>query len=167
MASKTTYVPLPPSYQPSYHIQDHEAVSGAKLKNVLANFKLGVHFKPNIVLINVGTNNANDNDGVGEAYNLMNDILNEIWTSPDMSNTCVMLSTLLPTNHGTGKAHRLTMNDAYRRLVQDRGVRDGKCIFLADMEPNGPGKNFLGLDQDVWAEDEKGGTVIHPNVSSR
>ncbi|KFA66600.1 hypothetical protein S40285_08276 [Stachybotrys chlorohalonatus IBT 40285] len=55
------------------------------------------------------------------------------------------------------------MNDAYRRLVQDGRVRDAKCIFLADMEPEGAGKNFMGLNENVWAEDEKGGTVIHPN----
>ncbi|KFA66603.1 hypothetical protein S40285_10598 [Stachybotrys chlorohalonatus IBT 40285] len=51
---------------------DHEAQSGAKLNNVLANFKGGKNFKPNIVIINVGTNNANDNDGVGQAYDLTN-----------------------------------------------------------------------------------------------
>lgn len=58
--------------QPIDHQQDHEAQSGAKLNNVLANFKGGKNFKPNIVIINVGTNNANDNDGVGQAYDLTN-----------------------------------------------------------------------------------------------
>jgi hypothetical protein len=145
-------------------VKNHEAQSGAKLNSVLANFKGAKGYKPNIVLINVGTNNANDNDGVGQAYDSMNAILNEIWGSPDMSQTCVILSTLLPTNHGTGRTHRITMNNAYRRLVQDRGVRDAKCIFLADMEPEGAGKNFLGINENVWAEDERGGTLIHPNV---
>lgn len=120
------------------------------------------------MIINVGTNNANGNDGVGQAYDLMNEILNEIWGSPDMSQTCIILSTLLPTSHPEGKNHRLTMNTAYRKLVQDRGIRDAKCIFIADAEPEGSGKNFMGINEPIWAEDElrPGEVIIHPNVSS-
>lgn len=95
----------------------------------------------------------------------MNAILNEIWGSPDMSQTCIILSTLLPTNHPTGRNTRISMNNDYRKLVQDRGVRDAKCIFIADMEPEGAGKNFMGINEPVWAADEVGGTLIHPNVS--
>ncbi|KAM5354317.1 hypothetical protein ACJ41O_000966 [Fusarium nematophilum] len=113
---------------------DHETTSRAKLAAIPGYFEHSKNYKPNIVLINVGTNNANDNDQANQAYQLMGSIVDEIWRADGMSQTCVMLLTLLPTNHPTGIEKRLIMNDAYRRVVREK-AKAGKCIYLADMEP--------------------------------
>lgn len=92
----------------------------------------------------------------------MGSIVDRIWGYDGMSDTCVIVSTLLPTNHGEGRINRISMNQAYRNVVRDK-ANDGKCIYLADMEPPGEGSGFLGLDQPVWMDGE---TIhIHPNVS--
>lgn len=90
----------------------------------------------------------------------MEEIINEIWGAADMADTCVILSTLLVTSHETGAANRGTINDQYRDLV--RNYKDDKCIYLADMEPEGEGQSFISLDDDIWSDDPK----IHPNVST-
>ena len=112
--------------------------------------------------MNIGTNNANSGQDVSNAYEMMASILDKIWGSSGMSETCVIVSTLLPTNHGEGRINRISMNQAYRNVVRDK-ANSGKCVYLADMEPPGEGSGFLGLDQPVWMAGE---TIhIHPNVS--
>ena len=143
--------------------QDHEATSGAKLHEVLNNYlPRSLPYRPNIVYINVGTNNANSGQDVATAYDWMGSIVDRIWNYDGMSETCVIVSTLLPTNHGTGRINRIAINQAYRNVVRDKSNAN-KCIYLADMEPPGEGSGFLGLNQPVWAAGEN--PVIHPNVS--
>ena len=92
----------------------------------------------------------------------MASIVEKIWGTDGMGETCVIVSTLLATNHGQGRINRISMNQAYRNVVRDKS-NDGKCIYLADMEPAGEGSNFLGLSEPVWMAGE---TIhIHPNVS--
>ena len=86
--------------------------------------------------------------------------MGDIWRDQGLSDTCVILSTLIPTGVQTGTINRITINQAYRNLVRDR-FQEGKCIYVADMEPPGQGSGFLGLNQPVWANENP---VIHPNV---
>lgn len=88
----------------------------------------------------------------------MLDIVDSIWKAPDMSDTCVFLSTILPTDHGTGRVHRLTINNHYRNVVSKR-AGDGKCIYLADTEPGGAGKDFMSINMPIWSDSPK----VHPN----
>ena len=109
-------------------------------------------------MINGGTNNAIKGDHVDEMYDQMEGILEDIWGYDDMENTCVILSTLIPTEDRQGSINRVSINSAYRRLVDD--YNGDKCIYLADMEPTGDGKDFISLDGDYWADSPK----VHPNV---
>lgn len=87
----------------------------------------------------------------------MNDILNDIWGAEDMADTCVMLSTIIPTNDATGSQTRLVINERFRALVTKR-AQDGKCIYLAEMDPNNSG-------WITWDEFASGESVhVHPNV---
>lgn len=138
--------------------KDHEAVSGAILAShpdggsasiIYEQLLLSLGYRPNIVIINGGTNNANRNLDVDTAGEKMEAILNKIWSEPDMAETCVILSTLLPTTHEKGQLTRPTINQQYRNLVNKWNKE--KCIWLADMEPNHEGRDFLGINELVWA----------------
>jgi hypothetical protein len=104
--------------------------------------------------------NANLNFEVNRAYQAMEDIANTIWNTDGMAETCIILSKLLPTGHPDGRIQRLPINTAYRQLVRD--YRDRKCIYIADMEPQGPGANFLAFTRinDFYVDD------THPRVST-
>lgn len=132
----------------NFEDRDHEAVSGDLVSQIHTRLKIALGYRPNIVIINGGTNNANNGIGLGTMYQQMEDLVKEIWGAENMSDTCVILSTLLPTDHAQGALNRIGINQAYRSLVSD--YRGSKCIYLADMEPQGEGKNFLGINEDIW-----------------
>lgn len=138
--------------------QDHEATSGAILTEIRDYLDRSLGYKPNIVMINGGTNNANRGDAVDLAYDQMNDILQAIWGHDEaMKHTCIILSTLLPTTEKLGRINRIPMNNDYRRLVDDH--KGERCIYLADMEPTGEGSDYLSVDGPYWSD------PTHPNVS--
>lgn len=84
--------------------------------------------KPNVVLINAGTNDATQNFAVGNAYNRMRDMLDYIFTStPGVS---IALSTLLPNTLSPGNV--ASINHQYRQLVRDQASA-GRHIVLAEM----------------------------------
>lgn len=90
----------------------------------------------------------------------MEDMLNTIWNSDGMKDTCVILSTLIDTSDITGSINRLAINGQYRRLVDK--LKGEHCIYLADMDPDGVGHGWIRLPEDYTA----GETVhVHPNVS--
>lgn len=112
-------------------------------------------------MINAGTNNANGAVDLDKVYDQMESILEDIWDADDMDETCIILSTLLPTTHPKGQKNRLAINDDYRQLVKDYARK--KCIYLADMEPEGELEDFLSVDKPLWADEPK----VHPNVRIR
>ncbi|KAH7129387.1 family 3 carbohydrate esterase [Dactylonectria estremocensis] len=112
---------------------------------------------PNVIIINGGTNDAIQNIAPSEAGDRMNNILNDIWGAEGMSGACIMLSTVLDTTHSTGRVTRITINGKYRKLVKQR-AGDGKCTYIADMDPPGTG-GWISWDDYDPAETTK----IHPN----
>ncbi|KAK0099309.1 hypothetical protein ONS96_008539 [Cadophora gregata f. sp. sojae] len=136
---------------------EHEAVSGDVLTQILARVPRSVGFKPNVVIINGGTNDGNGGVDIGNVGNRMNDILNALWNAEDMSSTCIMLSTLLPTTNGNGAGNRGSINQQYRDLVTRR-AGEGKCIYLADMDPGG--QVWFNFQTD-YMEGES--PAVHPN----
>lgn len=171
MTDKVSSVPFIKLWQAStrfhlngltYTTQDHEATSGALIHEARNYLRRSLPYKPNIVIINVGTNNANNNRDVPQAEELMGGIFDAIWNESGMRDTCIILSTLLPTSAREGTINRISINQGYRNLVRTR-FGEGKCTYIADMEPPGEGSGFLGLNQPVWAPNEN--PVIHPNVS--
>ncbi|KAF4998528.1 hypothetical protein FDECE_11769 [Fusarium decemcellulare] len=113
----------------------------------------------NIMLINLGTNDGNQNIAISEIGSRMENILNDVWAADGMSKTCVLLSTLLPTTNKNGAANRPTINSQYRALV-DKKAGEGKCIYMADMQPNG--QDWLDLETDFLKDETP---KVHPNVS--
>lgn len=132
--------------------------------DVLAQIRDRLHgalgYNANIVIINGGTNNANAKEEPDLQYihDEMDGILTDIWNHEGTADTCIILSTLLPTTHPNGAEHRIPINDEYRKLVREH--EEDKCIYLADMEPEGEGSDFLSTDEDFWDDDPK----VHPNV---
>lgn len=120
--------------------------------------KNSLGYKANIVIINGGTNNANapGEPDLEYIHDEMEGILTDIWDYPDSADTCIILSTLLPTTNPNGKVNRIPINEEYRKLVRE--YEDEKCIYLADMEPEGEGKDFLSVDEPIYAD------PVHPNV---
>ncbi|KAH7390083.1 family 3 carbohydrate esterase [Cadophora sp. MPI-SDFR-AT-0126] len=133
---------------------DCEAVAGDVLTQILARVPHSLGYKPNIVIINGGTNDANGpapgSASVSTAGNRMNDILNALWGADGMSNTCIMLSTLIPTNNANGMVNVPVINNQYRALVTQRAA-EGKCIYLAEMWPNGDSAPWLLFDTHYLA----------------
>jgi hypothetical protein len=118
-------------------------------------------YKPNVIIINAGTNDANGNVDIGNAGLRMRRMLMDLWEGEGMRETCVMLSTLLPTTHSVGRNTRLDINQQYRNLVAEL-YSTGKCIYLADMDPPGTGNGWITISGDMDANEV---VKIHPNVS--
>lgn len=112
------------------------------------------------MLINLGTNDGNGNVDLANVGTRMESVLDDMWAADGMADTCVMLSTLLPTTNTNGAANRATINGQYRSLVIKK-AGEGKCIYMADMQPNGQEWFDLAVD---FHDDEV--PKVHPNVSS-
>lgn len=89
----------------------------------------------------------------------MNDILNALWDADGMSDTCIFLSTLIPSSNTDLETNRVTINSQYSSLVTQRAA-EGKCIYLAEMDPNG--EQWLEIDTDYLASESP---HVHPNDS--
>ena len=113
-------------------------------------------YKPNVVVINCGTNDAQRTIDPGGAGERMRNVLQDIWGGANMEKTCIMLSTVLPTTNVAGSTNRITINRLYRTLVEQYW-KAGKCIYLAEMDPEGSGNGWISLNSDM---DPDG---IHPN----
>ncbi len=90
----------------------------------------------------------------------MNDILNALWDADGMSSTCIMLSTLIPSNNANGVVNIPLINSQYRALVTKRAA-EGKCIYLAEMWPNGDSSQWFQFDTDYLTTESP---HVHPNV---
>ncbi|SPN96486.1 uncharacterized protein DNG_00014 [Cephalotrichum gorgonifer] len=135
---------------------DHEATPGALIDQIRGYLQRSLPYKPNIVMINGGTNNALGGKDADKSYEIMDGILNDIWGYPDMGETCVILSTLLPGDYNDeALLRKLRIGATYRRLVTD--YRNKKCIYLADTDPVGSPNTFLDVNGPYWTDD------IHPN----
>ncbi|KAF4470857.1 fg-gap repeat domain-containing [Fusarium albosuccineum] len=137
--------------------KDHEAVPGDVLTQVLARVPNSTGFKPNIVIINAGTNDANTPVDPANAGSRLNNILNALWKADGMSKTCLIVSTLIPTTNANGAANQDSINDQYRALVKQR-AGEGKCIYMADMWPKG--EQWFDFSKDYLAGETP---AVHPN----
>ncbi|VUC32963.1 unnamed protein product [Clonostachys rosea] len=105
-------------------------------------------YKPDLYLINLGTNDAVQDFQVDTAGQRMEELIDFLWkTTP---NAKVVLSTLIRSNNPTYDDRIVKINAQYRALVAKR-EGNGK-IFLAKMhDPNGPAVADISDDK------------IHPN----
>ncbi|KAL1608357.1 hypothetical protein SLS60_003298 [Paraconiothyrium brasiliense] len=116
--------------------KQHEGHRGFLITEVAAKVSCAIDQKPNLVLINAGTNDAlraDQNGGVsfaqgaqGRMKDMIDDILSLV---PDVT---VILSTLLPNGNAAANNYAGTINAGFRSLVTSYQSA-GKKVQLADM----------------------------------
>ncbi|KAF6820914.1 hypothetical protein CMUS01_11465 [Colletotrichum musicola] len=110
---------------------DFEAVRGSKVDQVRELAKNSYGHKPNLILINAGTNDcvAQDTSGTKDQMGgLLDDLFKEI------PGTTIIVSTVLASNRDDDiEKHRPGLNDDYRALVEERRAQKQKVV-LADMD---------------------------------
>lgn len=89
--------------------------------------------KPNVVLINAGTNDCRLNLDIPGAGDRMQEMIEAILRQKDMGKATIILSTLIPSNQKEVKANRDAVNAQYRKLVTAM-TKKGTAIRLAEME---------------------------------
>lgn len=89
-------------------------------------------YKPNVVLINAGTNDCRLGIEIPEAGTRMRSLIETLVQAEDMSRTLIVLSTLLPTENAQAKANVPSVNAQYRTLVKTMR-EEGVSIVLAEM----------------------------------
>ncbi|KAG9249745.1 uncharacterized protein F5Z01DRAFT_631089, partial [Emericellopsis atlantica] len=137
---------------------DHEGVSGDRVDQVEDRARGSCRvWLPNVVLINAGTNDANQNFDVDRTGLRMQELINTIIA--EVPDAVIVLSTLLPTNNQDAQARVNRINDQYRQVhrefvpVNEDGQEEPNPsikVVLADMA------SFLTLD-DIH-------DGIHPDV---
>jgi lysophospholipase L1-like esterase len=116
---------------------DVEGWSGYRIDQVHAVAKASVPaWKPNLVLVNAGTNDAAQNHDVPHAGERMEQMLADVWAlSPRAT---VLLSTLLLNTNEDTERNVVEINEQYAKLVE-KLREEGRRIVLVDMHgPEGP-----------------------------
>ncbi|KAJ4264235.1 hypothetical protein NW762_005429 [Fusarium torreyae] len=136
---------------------DNEGHPGYKVEGISKELENSLPFKPNLVMIQAGTNDGREYDvndphvkGVGKS---MREMIMKIYNEPDMNKTCVLLSTLLWSKQNDDS--RKSINNQYRDLVDDL-KKEGKCIYLADQDPD---------EKSTWIPENMITDGIHPNTA--
>ncbi|KAK1239333.1 hypothetical protein MKX07_008821 [Trichoderma sp. CBMAI-0711] len=133
---------------------DNEGTPGAIIDETENHFDNSRSLKPNVIVINLGTNDANRNIDVANGKTRMRNLLMHIWASDGMADACIMLSTLIPSGLAAGQQNNPILNKGYRELVTE--LQGQHCIYLADMDPaDGPAHGWLAPDINPDG--------IHPN----
>ncbi|KAM7195757.1 family 3 putative carbohydrate esterase [Naviculisporaceae sp. PSN 640] len=116
---------------------ENEGWPGLRIEQVKEKAALSVvKWKPNLVLINAGTNDGTQDFQVSTAGNRMKELLDLIWRDSPVAT--VVLSTLLPNQVPKTQANVDKINEQYRSLVT-KLRSEGKRIVLAEMTgTNGP-----------------------------
>ncbi|KAK4499432.1 hypothetical protein PRZ48_009946 [Zasmidium cellare] len=109
----------------------HEGHSGHLIRQAYDNMDNSIGKKPNLVLINVGTNDCNQNVDINGAVQRLTDVVDKVFR--ESQRATVILSTLL-INRGNSDANgRVSfVNQGIRRMVYEKR-QDGQRIVLADM----------------------------------
>lgn len=110
--------------------------------------------RPNLVLINAGTNDCREDLNITGAGDRMEKMIDAILKAKDMEKATIILSTLIPSDQKGVKAHRDAVNEQYRKLVTAMSKK-GTPIRLAEME------NALSWPQDYIANGKVDDT--HPS----
>jgi hypothetical protein len=134
-----------------------EAKPGDTIEMVKAASMRSYAYKPNVVLINAGTNDCNRNITISEAGQRMRSLIEGLLNAPDMSEALIVLSTLLPSGNDNIKTNTPAVNEQYRDLVNTmRG--EGVSIVLAEMNGDVP---FILYPEEFTTNGQVDDT--HPN----
>jgi lysophospholipase L1-like esterase len=122
---------------------DVEGYSGLRIDEIKLKADVAVpKYTPNLITLNVGTNDAAQDYQVSTAKDRMRDMVNFLLNN--MSPGPVVLSTLLVNGNSNSEANVVTINAGYRELVQEFQSA-GKRVVLAEMHD----VSGLGVDNLV------------------
>ncbi|KAL2169063.1 hypothetical protein VTG60DRAFT_6485 [Thermothelomyces hinnuleus] len=108
-------------------------------------------YKPNVVLINAGTNDATQDFQVATAGERMEAMLRDLWAvSP---RAVVVLSTLLVNQNEAAERNVVAINKQLRDLITRLSDKEGKKIVLAEMHGHG-GPGLADLADGTHPTDE-------------
>ncbi|KAI9039442.1 SGNH/GDSL hydrolase family protein [Aspergillus affinis] len=140
-----------------------EATPGETIDQVKVAAERSLHFKPNIVLINAGTNDCAKNIDIINAGRRMRSLIENIVHAKGMSKTVIVLSTLLFSKNDVIEKNRIEVNRQYRELVPAL-KKEGVSIYLADMDPPkpSPGNGWIKYPDD-YKKGNNHPDPTHPN----
>ncbi|CAG7924390.1 unnamed protein product [Penicillium olsonii] len=110
------------------HDNDHEGHVGYRIDQVAKIAKKSLKQKPNLILINAGTNDGLQNYKVGTAGERMDSLLTELYDA--VPGTTIILSTLIP--NGKKPVPISSISQQYRDLAAKRRAQNDSLV-LAEM----------------------------------
>ncbi|CAG8097452.1 unnamed protein product [Penicillium olsonii] len=143
---------------------DVEATSGFTIDQVKEAAKKSLKYRPNVILINAGTNDSREGKNISTTGERMESLINSLLNADGMKQTTIILSTLIPSTNSDIELNRADINNQIRQLAA-KMKKDGVSIVLADMDPESPdpGHNWLGDKEDFWHADMDRYDDTHPN----
>ncbi|ETS73393.1 hypothetical protein PFICI_14998 [Pestalotiopsis fici W106-1] len=111
---------------------DVEATPGYVIDQIHTAAALSYGFKPNVVLINAGTNDCVGNVDINNAASRLESMVNDLWANV-AEDTVIIISTILINNVESVNECRAIVNPMYRQL-QASLAAEGKPIYLTDFD---------------------------------
>ncbi|XXH02567.1 hypothetical protein Hte_008944 [Hypoxylon texense] len=113
-------------------IQDVEATPGYVITQIHTSAENCYAFKPNVVVINAGTNDCVKNIDTANAHTRLESMISDLWTNIG-DETVIIISTILINGVASVNTCSATINDNYRSLVSSLRA-DDKPIYLTDFD---------------------------------
>ncbi|KAF7531462.1 hypothetical protein G7054_g8866 [Neopestalotiopsis clavispora] len=111
-----------------------EATPGDLVDQVHERSKLSYAYKPNVVMINAGTNDCVRTIDISGIGSRMTSLINDIWAADGMRNTLILLSQVLPSGDATCQNNnRASINTQYADLARTLRAQ-GRPISLVSMD---------------------------------
>ncbi|KAJ5352116.1 hypothetical protein N7452_001090 [Penicillium brevicompactum] len=141
---------------------DVEAKSGNTIGMVQAASVNSLHYRPNVVLINAGTNDCRLAIDIPNTSERMKVLIDSLLKADGMDKTTIILSTLIPSTEVNTTKFRPDVNNQFRELAVKLRSK-GYPIVLADMDPEkpDPGNGWIVSPADFQHGDSVDDT--HPN----
>ena len=112
---------------------DHEGHIGLRIDEINTQYvNTVIAMQPNLILMNLGTNDASQNFDVPEAGDRMITLLTQIYAG--IPETTIVLSTLLPNSDASTRDRARQISGQYRDLVMPYFLKRNKKITLAEMD---------------------------------
>ncbi|KAJ4296824.1 Glucan endo-1,3-alpha-glucosidase agn1 [Kalmusia sp. IMI 367209] len=124
---------------------EHEAVSGARIDEVYKNLDRSSAFKPNVILVNAGTNDCQQNFQLDGAINRLSDLLKKAWDQS--SQATIILSTLVMSTNEAGNPGIQARVSKYNEGVRNRFI--SKDDLSDNIHPTNDGYRKMAA---VWNE---------------
>ncbi|OTA98047.1 carbohydrate esterase family 3 protein [Hypoxylon sp. CI-4A] len=111
---------------------DVEATPGYVITQVHSSAEACYAYKPNIVVINAGTNDCVKSVDTANAHTRLKSMIEDLWTNIG-DETVIIVSTILINGVESVNTCSATINENYRSLVSSL-QQDGKPIYLTDFD---------------------------------